>query len=89
MVVNHYDFVNCVSFIIQDCCQCNVFRHMVVFCAILTSLLQDTKWILQLRCILCFSGSIIDLAMSANGELCCTVSDDKTAKVFDVVNFGT
>ena len=35
-----------------------------------------------------FSGAVIDLAMSPNGELCCTVSDDKTAKVFDVINFG-
>lgn len=34
------------------------------------------------------SGAVNDLAMSANGELCCTVSDDKTAKVFDVINFG-
>ncbi|KAK7099694.1 peptidylprolyl isomerase domain and WD repeat-containing protein 1-like isoform X2 [Littorina saxatilis] len=32
-------------------------------------------------------GAVIDLGMSSNGELCCTVSDDKTAKVFDVVNF--
>ncbi|XP_025109974.1 LOW QUALITY PROTEIN: peptidylprolyl isomerase domain and WD repeat-containing protein 1-like [Pomacea canaliculata] len=32
-------------------------------------------------------GAVNDLAMSANGELCCTVSDDKTAKVFDVINF--
>ena len=34
------------------------------------------------------SGNIQDLAVSSNGEFCCTVSDDKTAKVFDVVNFG-
>ena len=26
--------------------------------------------------------------MSDNGELCCTISDDKSAKIFDVVNFG-
>ena len=25
--------------------------------------------------------------MSNNGELACTVSDDKSAKIFDVVNF--
>ncbi len=34
------------------------------------------------------SGTIADMAVSNNGELCCTVSDDKTMKVFDVVNFG-
>lgn len=28
------------------------------------------------------------MAMSLNGEFCCTISDDKSAKVFDVVNFG-
>ncbi|XP_005110323.1 peptidylprolyl isomerase domain and WD repeat-containing protein 1 [Aplysia californica] len=32
-------------------------------------------------------GVIEDLAMSPNGELCATVSADKNAKVFDVVNF--
>lgn len=26
--------------------------------------------------------------MSVNGELCATVSSDKNAKVFDVLNFG-
>ena len=38
-------------------------------------------------CIL-FIGAIQDMAASCNGELCCTVADDKTMKVFDVVNFG-
>nr|XP_022312893.1 peptidylprolyl isomerase domain and WD repeat-containing protein 1-like [Crassostrea virginica] len=32
-------------------------------------------------------GNIEDLGMSDNGELCCTISDDKSAKIFDVVNF--
>ncbi|XP_041356823.1 peptidylprolyl isomerase domain and WD repeat-containing protein 1-like isoform X2 [Gigantopelta aegis] len=32
-------------------------------------------------------GNIQDLAVSTNGEFCCTISDDKTAKVFDIVNF--
>ncbi|XP_067678099.1 peptidylprolyl isomerase domain and WD repeat-containing protein 1-like [Haliotis asinina] len=32
-------------------------------------------------------GNIQDMSVSNNGELCCTVSDDKTGKVFDVVNF--
>ncbi len=32
-------------------------------------------------------GSIEDMQVSCNGELMCTISDDKTAKVFDVVNF--
>ncbi|KAL3868863.1 hypothetical protein ACJMK2_041620 [Sinanodonta woodiana] len=32
-------------------------------------------------------GSIEYLSISNNGELACTVSDDKSAKVFDVVNF--
>lgn len=31
----------------------------------------------------------MDLAVSFNGELASTISDDKTVKVFDVVNFGT
>ena len=40
--------------------------------------------------ILCLvlEGNIEDLGMSDNGELCCTISDDKSAKIFDVVNFG-
>ncbi|XP_055956418.1 peptidylprolyl isomerase domain and WD repeat-containing protein 1 [Patella vulgata] len=32
-------------------------------------------------------GAIVDMNLSVNGEYCCTVADDKTAKVFDVVNF--
>ncbi|KAJ8305534.1 hypothetical protein KUTeg_016079 [Tegillarca granosa] len=32
-------------------------------------------------------GNIQDMSVSGNGELCCTISDDKSAKVFDVVNF--
>jgi len=35
-----------------------------------------------------FTGPIYDLAVSVNGELASTVSDDKVVKVFDVVNFG-
>jgi peptidylprolyl isomerase domain and WD repeat-containing protein 1 len=35
----------------------------------------------------CHLGPITDLAVSFNGELASTVSDDKTVKVFDVVNF--
>ena len=35
-----------------------------------------------------YPGTIEDIAVSENGELCCTVSDDKTAKVFDIINFG-
>jgi len=38
-------------------------------------------------CVLCL-GPISDLAVSVNGELASTVSDDKVVKVFDVVNFG-
>ncbi|VDN23383.1 unnamed protein product [Dibothriocephalus latus] len=33
-------------------------------------------------------GAIHSLAISSDGELACTVSEDKTAKIFDVVNFG-
>jgi len=33
-------------------------------------------------------GNIEDMKVSNNGELACTVSDDKTSKVFDIVNFG-
>lgn len=33
-------------------------------------------------------GNVEDLGMSDNGELCCTISDDRSAKIFDVVNFG-
>ncbi|KAL7058377.1 hypothetical protein AAHC03_016469 [Spirometra sp. Aus1] len=32
-------------------------------------------------------GAIHSLAISSDGELACTVSEDKTAKIFDVVNF--
>ncbi|CAH1775450.1 unnamed protein product [Owenia fusiformis] len=32
-------------------------------------------------------GNIVDMAVSSNGEHCCTVSDDKTMKIFDIVNF--
>ncbi|CAL8075328.1 unnamed protein product [Calicophoron daubneyi] len=32
-------------------------------------------------------GVILDLSVSFDGELACTVGDDKTAKVFDVINF--
>ena len=28
------------------------------------------------------------MKVSNNGELACTISDDKSSKVFDVVNFG-
>lgn len=35
-----------------------------------------------------FAGPIVDLAISYNGEFCCTISDDKIVKVFDVINFG-
>ncbi|XP_045159087.2 peptidylprolyl isomerase domain and WD repeat-containing protein 1-like isoform X1 [Mercenaria mercenaria] len=35
----------------------------------------------------CHLGSIEDMKVSNNGELACTVSDDKSSKVFDVVNF--
>ena len=35
-----------------------------------------------------FTGTIEDMNVSENGELCCSISDDKTAKVFDVINFG-
>ena len=34
------------------------------------------------------TGTIEDLSVSNNGELASTVSDDKSSKVFDVVNFG-
>ncbi|OWF46092.1 peptidylprolyl isomerase domain and WD repeat-containing protein 1-like [Mizuhopecten yessoensis] len=32
-------------------------------------------------------GTIEDMSVSSPGDLCCTISDDKSAKVFDVVNF--
>ncbi|KAH9500675.1 Peptidylprolyl isomerase domain and WD repeat containing protein 1 [Bulinus truncatus] len=32
-------------------------------------------------------GNVEDLAMSPNGELCATLSSDKNAKIFDVLNF--
>lgn len=33
-------------------------------------------------------GAILGLSVSCDGELACSVGDDKTAKVFDVINFG-
>ena len=39
-------------------------------------------------CVCVYTGTIEDLAVSCNGELCCTVADDRTLKVFDVVSFG-
>ncbi|XP_052774454.1 peptidylprolyl isomerase domain and WD repeat-containing protein 1-like [Mya arenaria] len=35
----------------------------------------------------CHLGSVEDMKISNNGELACTISDDKTSKVFDIVNF--
>ena len=35
-----------------------------------------------------FTGTILDMAGSFDGEICCTIADDKTLKVFDVINFG-
>lgn len=35
-----------------------------------------------------FSGAINGLSISSDGELACTVGDDKTAKMFDIINFG-
>ncbi|KAL5021677.1 hypothetical protein ScPMuIL_000832 [Solemya velum] len=35
----------------------------------------------------CHLGTILGLSVSSNGEFCCTISDDKSAKIFDVVNF--
>eukprot|EP00271_Cylindrocystis_brebissonii_P022293 TRINITY_DN852_c0_g1_i2.p1 TRINITY_DN852_c0_g1~~TRINITY_DN852_c0_g1_i2.p1 ORF type:complete len:547 (-),score=128.77 TRINITY_DN852_c0_g1_i2:474-2114(-) len=32
-------------------------------------------------------GAIQDMKVSADGSLCCTISEDKSAKVYDVVNF--
>lgn len=34
-------------------------------------------------------GNIQDVAINASGSLLCTLSNDKSLKVFDVVNFGT
>ena len=34
------------------------------------------------------SGKIVDVAVSADGMLLCTTADDKSLKVFDVLNFG-
>ena len=34
------------------------------------------------------TGNIQDVSGSDNGELYCTISDDKSLKVFDIVNFG-
>lgn len=33
-------------------------------------------------------GKIVDVAVSADGMLLCTTADDKSLKVFDVINFG-
>lgn len=33
-------------------------------------------------------GKVVDMATSSDGLLLCTVSDDKSMKVFDVINFG-
>ena len=33
-------------------------------------------------------GKVADMATSSDGLLLCTVSDDKSMKVFDIVNFG-
>ena len=41
-----------------------------------------------LTIIMFISGTIQDLSASSSGELCCSVADDKTMKVFDVINFG-
>ncbi len=38
--------------------------------------------------VLLFLGAINGLAVSNDGELACTVGDDKTAKIFDIINFG-
>lgn len=45
---------------------------------------QGIEFVKHFRCHL---GPIYDLAVSVNGELASTVSDDKVVKVFDVVNF--
>ena len=34
------------------------------------------------------SGKIVDVSVSADGMLLCTTADDKSLKVFDVINFG-
>jgi hypothetical protein len=33
-------------------------------------------------------GTITDMRVSYDGQLCCTISDDKSMKIFDVENFG-
>ena len=33
-------------------------------------------------------GPIMDMTVNYNGSLLCTVSTDKSLKVFDVINFG-
>ena len=33
-------------------------------------------------------GKVVGMATSSDGLLLCTVSDDKSMKVFDIVNFG-
>ena len=38
--------------------------------------------------LLCFSGAIQCIATSTDGQLMCSCADDKSLKVFDVVNFG-
>ena len=35
-----------------------------------------------------FAGKIVDMSVSADGMLLCTTADDKSLKVFDVINFG-
>ena len=34
------------------------------------------------------AGKVMGMSASSDGLLLCTVSDDKSLKVFDVVNFG-
>ena len=35
-----------------------------------------------------FAGRVLDVAASKDGLLVCSVSDDRSLKVFDVINFG-
>lgn len=33
-------------------------------------------------------GKIMGMSVSADGQLLCSIADDKSLKIFDVVNFG-
>ena len=54
----------------------------------LFSLVPLCSFSLSLSLSLSLSGKIVDVSVSADGMLLCTTADDKSLKVFDVLNFG-